>query len=110
LKTRALLAIADDRTNRLPQAIGECEKILAVLPEQYSTNLLLGRDLVLSGKPEDALPRLMKAAAIRPQAPQPHLSLADAYDKLGRKEDAERERDVAKRLAENGPVPGPSEP
>jgi Flp pilus assembly protein TadD len=52
----------------------------------------------------------MKAAAIRPQAPQPHLSLADAYDKLGRKEDAERERDVAKRLAENGPVPGPSEP
>ncbi len=109
-KTRIMLAISDDRTNRLPQAIAECEKVLAVLPDQYGTTLLLGRDLVRAGKPEDALPKLMKAASLRPQAPQPHLSLADAYDKLGRNEDAERERGMGKRLAENGPMQGPSEP
>jgi len=109
-KTHLMLAISDDRTNRLPQAVKECEAVLAVLPEQYGTNLLLGRDLVLLGKPEDALPRLMKAASIRPRAPEPHSVLSEAYAKLGRNEDAERERDAAKRLAENGPVPGPSEP
>jgi tetratricopeptide (TPR) repeat protein len=110
LKSHILLSIADSRTNRLPQAIKECEAVLAVLPEEYGANLLLGRDLVLSGKPEDALPRLMKAASLRPGAPDPHMVLADAYDKLGRNEDAERERSAGKRLAENGPMQGPSEP
>jgi arylsulfatase A-like enzyme/Tfp pilus assembly protein PilF len=109
LKTHIFLGIADSRTNRLPQAIKECEAVLAVLPEQYGANLLLGRDLILAGKPEDALPRLMKAASIRPQAPQPHLFLADAYDKLGRNDDAERERAVGKHLADNGPMQGPSD-
>jgi len=109
-KTRIFLAIADSRTNRLPQAIGECEKVLAVMPEQYGTNLLLGRDLIRSENPEAALPRLMKAASLRPGAPDPHLSLADAYAKLGRNDDAERERTVARHLTENGPMPGPTEP
>jgi arylsulfatase A-like enzyme len=110
LKTHIFLGIADSRTNRLPQAIKECEKVLAVLPEQYGANLLLGRDLIRSGNPEAALPRLMKAASLRPGAPEPHLSLADAYAKLGRNDDAARERGVGKRLAENGAVPGPIEP
>jgi len=109
-KTHMLLEVAYSRTNRLTQAIGECEKVLAVLPEQYGTNLLLGRDLIRSGNPEAALPRLAKAASLRPGAPDPHFSLADAYAKLGRNDDAERERDVGKRLALNGPVPGPREP
>jgi arylsulfatase A-like enzyme/Tfp pilus assembly protein PilF len=109
-KTHIYLAIAYSRTDRLPQAISECEKVLAVLPEQYGTNLLLGRDLIRSGNPEAAIPRLMKAASLRPGAPDPHLSLADAYAKLGRNDDAERERGVGKRLAENGAVPGPIEP
>ncbi len=101
-----LREIIYDRTNRLPEAIKECEKVLAVLPEQYGTNLLLGRVLIRSGNPEAALPRLMKAALLRPQAPDPHISLADAYAKLGRNDEAQRERDVGQRLAENGPVPG----
>jgi arylsulfatase A-like enzyme/Flp pilus assembly protein TadD len=100
-----LLEVAYNRTNRLPQAIKECEKVLAILPEQYGTNLILGRVLIRSGKPEDALPRLLKAASLRPQAPEPHLSLAEAYDKLGRNGDAERERAVGERLAENRPRP-----
>ena len=52
----------------------------------------------------------MKAASIRPRSPGPHWVLSEAYDKLGRNEDAQRERDEARRLAENGPMPGPSEP
>jgi arylsulfatase A-like enzyme/Flp pilus assembly protein TadD len=105
-KAKFLLAMAYSRTDRLPQAISECEKVLAVLPEQYGANLLLGRVLLRSGDAEAALPRLMKAASLRPGAPEPHLSLADAYAKLGRNDDAERERNVGKRLAETRPGPG----
>jgi arylsulfatase A-like enzyme/Flp pilus assembly protein TadD len=104
-----LLEVAYARTDRLPEAIKECEKVLAVLPEQYGTNLLLGRVLIRSGKPEDALPRLMKAASLRPMAPEPHLSLSDAYAKLGQNDDAKRERDVGKRLALNRRGPGGAE-
>ncbi len=100
-KTRMVLALAYSRTNRLPQAIIECEKVLAVVPEQYGTNLLLGRVLLRSGKAEAALPKLMKAASLRPQAPEPHLSLAEAYDMLGRNDDAEREQAMGERLADN---------
>jgi arylsulfatase A-like enzyme/tetratricopeptide (TPR) repeat protein len=106
-KSHMLLGIAYSRLDRLPEAIKECESVLAVLPEQYGTNFLLGRNLVLTGDAQAALPRLMKAASLRPQAPEPHEALADAYAKLGRNDDAERERNIAKRLAENGPGRGP---
>jgi arylsulfatase A-like enzyme/Flp pilus assembly protein TadD len=109
-KTHIFLAISYSRTNRLLPAIAECQKVLAVMPEQYGTNLLLGRDLVLLGNPEPALPPLTKAASIRPRASEPHLVLADAYEKLGRNADAERERALGNRLAVNGPTPGPIEP
>ncbi len=105
-KTQMLLAMAYSRTNRLPQSITESEKVLAVLPEQFGINLLLGRVQLRSGNAEAALSPLTKAASLRPQSPEPHMSLADAYAKLGRNEDAERERAVAKRLAESRPGPG----
>jgi len=58
---------------------------------------------VLSKHPEAALSSLEKAAALRPERPEPHMLLADAYVQLGRKTDAARERDGAKRLEQ---VPG----
>ena len=109
-KTHVLLSVADSRTDRLPQAIKECEAVLSVVPEEYGANMLLGRDLVLSGNPDAALPRLMKAASIRPSAPAPHLLLADAYTKLGRNDDAERERSEAESLELKGPMSAPNEP
>jgi arylsulfatase A-like enzyme/predicted Zn-dependent protease len=108
LKTHIFLEIAYARTNRLPQAIKECETVLATLPEQYGTNLILGRVLMRSGDAEGAVPRLLKAASLRPQSPEPHVTLVDVYAKLGRNEDAEKERNIVKRLTENGP--GSSEP
>ena len=54
--------------------------------------------LELTGKPAAALPRLKKAAALEPKAPEPHMFLAEAYVQLGRKTDAARERAAAKRL------------
>jgi arylsulfatase A-like enzyme/Flp pilus assembly protein TadD len=113
LKTHIFLEIAYARTNRLQKAIKECEIVLAVLPEQYGTNLILGRVLMRSGDAEGALPRLLKAASLRPQSADPHVTLIDAYAKLGRNDDAERERNLVKGLTENGPglsEPEPNEP
>lgn len=94
-----LLATAYSRTDRMPDAIKECGKVLEVSPDNYGANLLLGRVLVLSGDPAAALPKLKKAAALQPKAPEPHLALSNAYLKLGRDADAAREHVEAKRLA-----------
>ena len=93
-----LLQMAYAQTDRMPEAIKECEKVLEFDPDQYGTNLLLGRLLELTGKPAASLPRLKKAAAVNPKAPEPHMFLAEAYFQLGRKTDAARERAAAKRL------------
>jgi predicted Zn-dependent protease len=85
----------------MPDAVKQCEKVLEFDPNHYPTNLMLGRILLLSGDAEAALPKLTEAAALQPNAPEPHMLLADAYDRLGRKADAARERAEAKRLAAN---------
>jgi predicted Zn-dependent protease len=105
-----MLETAYARAGRIPEAIKECEKVLESDPHDYGSNLLLGQVLVRAGDSAAAVPRLREAASLRPGAPEPHLSLADAYAKLGRNNDAQRERAVGKRLAVNQSVPGPSEP
>ncbi len=103
-EAHVMLEMAYAQTGRIPEAIEECERVLESDPDDYGTNLLLGRILVGKGDPATALPRLKKAAALEPKAPEPHKLLAEAYDKLGRKVAAERERAVGKRLAANTPV------
>jgi arylsulfatase A-like enzyme/Flp pilus assembly protein TadD len=93
-----MLETAYAQAGRIPEAIEECKKVLESDPDDYGSNLLLGRLLLRSGDPASALPRLKKAASLQPAAPDPHLSLADAYAKLGRNDDAVRERAEAKRL------------
>ena len=95
-----LLEIVYARANR-PETISECEKVLKIIPEQYGTYLILGRYLAKSGDPEAALPKLEKAAALRPQRAEPHVALAEVYDQLGRKEDAAQERTKADRLKQS---------
>jgi len=95
-----LLEIVYARANR-PETISECEKVLKIIPEQYGTYLILGRYLAKSGDPEAALPKLEKAAALRPQRAEPHIALAEVYDQLGRKEDAAQERTKADRLKQS---------
>ncbi|MGA7851043.1 MAG: sulfatase-like hydrolase/transferase [Terriglobales bacterium] len=97
-----MLEMAYAQTGRMPEAIKECEKVLESDPDDYGTNLLLGQVLVRSGNPAAALPRLKKAASLQPRAPEPHLALADAYTKLGRNDDAARERAIAERLGASG--------
>jgi cytochrome c-type biogenesis protein CcmH/NrfG len=86
------------RTNRATDVIRECKIVLQFFPDHYPSYLLLGRFLALSGDTDGARQALKKAAALEPKAPDPHLLMADVYDRMGRKADAARERDEAKRL------------
>ena len=97
-RARLMLATAYLQTDRTQDAVKQCEKVLEFDPNHYPTNLMLGRILLLSGDAEAALPKLENAAALQPNAPEPHVLLTDAYDRLGRKTDATRERAEAKRL------------
>jgi arylsulfatase A-like enzyme/Flp pilus assembly protein TadD len=94
-----MLETADVQAGRIPEAIKECEKVLESDPNDYGTNLLLGRVLVSTGDPRAALPKLKKAAALEPKAPEPHKFLAEAYTQLGQRTDVAREQAAVKRLS-----------
>jgi predicted Zn-dependent protease len=100
LDAQVFLEIAYARANRVPETIKQCQKVLEILPEHYGSYLALGRFLAKSGDPAAAVPKLEKAAALRPQASEPHASLAEVYHQLGRKEDAARESAEAQRLGQ----------
>ncbi len=109
-----LLEIAYSGLNRVPDTIRECQMVLSFAPDHAPSYFLLGKFLAQSGDYDGAIPNLKKAAALEPNQPDPHASLADVYEHLGRKSDAARERAEAKRLATaRGPMPpgeGKSEP
>src|SRR5579875_1445922 len=63
--------------------------------------LNLGRLLTQMGKPEQALPSLLKGEQINPQLPEIHYELAKAYVRLGKLHDSEAELKTAIRLRPN---------
>ncbi len=92
------LIVAYARTNRAPDGIRECRTVLQSIPDNFGANLNLGRFLLQSGDLEGAIPPLQKAATVRPDRPGPHIYLSDVYARLGREEDAKREKAEADRL------------
>ncbi len=99
VEAHVLLEVAYARTHQGPETIRECRKVLEFLPEHFQSHLILGRFLATAGDLNSAMAELKKAAALKPDAPGPHTTLADIYDRLGRKMDAERERSEGQRLA-----------
>jgi Flp pilus assembly protein TadD len=67
-------------------------------PEQYDTHLILAQSLAATGAFDQAVSTPEKAIALRPIDPQPHVQLASIYEKLGRLDDATRERQEGTRL------------
>jgi len=98
LDAHSFLELAYSRTNRVAEAIRECQVVLQYAPNDYGSYLILGQSLALSGDPMAGEATLRKAAAIEPEDPAPHAWLADIYDQLGQKADADRERAQADRL------------
>lgn len=92
------LASVYARTDRVSQAVDELRTALALDDKHPRANLLLGRILALQGKAAEGLPYLEQAVALQPDLGEAHSFLADAYTRLGRTSDAERERVKASQL------------
>jgi arylsulfatase A-like enzyme/tetratricopeptide (TPR) repeat protein len=95
---RYSLASIYARTERPEEAAKNLLVVLQGEPDHYRANLLLGRMLFLNGTFAEALPYLEKAAAVQTDSVEAHSFLADEYEKLGRADDAARERAEAARL------------
>jgi arylsulfatase A-like enzyme len=109
VRAHSYLEMAYARTNRLEDSIRECKTVLGYAPRDYESYMLLGYSLPRTGDMQGGVEALKKAAALQPAVPTAHVWLADLYDQMGRKADAERERAEAKRLSE-GPAPGAGPP
>lgn len=98
LDAHTYLIILYGKANRPLDEARECRAVLHYVPNNFGATWHLGRSLAKSGDLEGAIPNLQKAASLRPTAPAPHIDLADVYARLGRQEDAKRERVEAERL------------
>lgn len=97
------LAAVHTRLKQVPEAIREYEKTLELDPDHFQGNLRYGRLLSMQGHPEAALPKLIRAANIDPNSAEAHAYLADAYQQLGKAQEAERERAKADQLKTEPP-------
>ncbi|MGC1788919.1 MAG: tetratricopeptide repeat protein [Terriglobales bacterium] len=97
------LALVHGRLKQVPEAAKEYEKALDLDPNHFQANLRYGRLLYLEGHAEAALPKLTRAEKIDPESAEAHAFLADAYQRLGQKENAERERAQAAQLKAHPP-------
>jgi tetratricopeptide (TPR) repeat protein len=103
------LIVLYGKANRPQDVSKECQTVLHYIPDNFGANLNLGRSLSKLGDLEGAIPPLQKAAALLPDRPVPHVLLSGIYSRLGREEDAKRERAEAERLGAvpNGPAGAP---
>jgi arylsulfatase A-like enzyme/cytochrome c-type biogenesis protein CcmH/NrfG len=98
VEAHSFLELAYAQTNRLPDAIKECEIVLKFEPDDYGSFLILGQSQARMGDPKTGIATLKKAASLEPGASLTHVWLAEIYDQLGQKPDADRERTEADRL------------
>jgi arylsulfatase A-like enzyme/Tfp pilus assembly protein PilF len=83
------------RINRFADAKKELEAALRLKPAFYAANLMLGQIYVSVEKnAAAALPYLQKAEKAQPDSADAHGLLAQAYGMMGRKIDAEREKEL----------------
>jgi tetratricopeptide (TPR) repeat protein len=79
-------------------ALEYAERAVQVSPGDYSTHIILGRVVLARDDPKGAAPELEQAVKLAPGSADARFSLASAYSRLGRKEDAARELAEFKRL------------
>jgi len=96
----ALVSLANIylKRDQAPEARRYAEKAVKAAPDDFATHVTLGRVLRESDDDAGAVRELEIAVRLAPASPESHFELATAYAKLGRKEDAAREREEFSRL------------
>jgi tetratricopeptide (TPR) repeat protein len=67
----------------------------------------LGQSLISTKKFSEAIPPLENAVKLEPQNPATHYSLATAYSRTGRKQDAEKEFTIHRQMTQKEPQDAP---
>ena len=94
-----LLGELAHKANQLPQAIDHYTRATKISPSLAEPWFGLGSSLLDSDRAADAVPPLETAAKLAPDNPTIHMTLAHAYQELGRKDDAAREFALQKTAA-----------
>lgn len=102
LHARAILLRPSPEDPAADDALAESllKKALIIKEDQADTHLLLGMVFERQKKMEGATGEFKRSAALNPADPAPHFRLARIYDRLGRKEDALRERALHEKLSQ----------
>jgi tetratricopeptide (TPR) repeat protein len=83
---------------RFPEASLYLERATTIRPGDLTARKLLASLRLQTGKVEEAVGMLEALAKDAPDAIEVHVQLATAYNRLGRKDDAQRERAIVDRL------------
>jgi len=95
------LAAAYSRLGRADDAKRELRKAIALQPDDYESNLILGK-LLAESDAATAIPYLLTAAKAQPTAPEPHILLFQVYTAMGQADKAAKEQQQAERLQNEG--------
>ncbi len=101
----AMLAWAYGIQGNYADALPVARNAVAEDPALAMGQLVLGRAMVETGDTAGGLPHLEKVLQLEPGNLEAHLTLAKAYSKLGRKDDARRERLLCLDLSGEGTKP-----
>ena len=94
----------------LPEAVKHFSKATELESNFADAYLGLGLSLLAQKNYAEAVAPLEKAVKLQPANPAGHYSLATAYARTGRKEDAEREFALQQQAAQNAGGPGAQKP
>lgn len=92
------LAAVHLRLKRVPEATTEFDRALELDANHFLANLKYGEMLLFEGKAAEALPKLNRAVKADPKSAEAHASLGRAYEALGQKQNAARERAKAAQI------------
>lgn len=81
-------------------ALPLAEKSVALAPQLYAARNVFGRILLEVGQVERAIEQLQEGVRLAPASPEMHFALARAYMRAGRKQEADRENEIFKKLQE----------
>ena len=106
----AMLQIAFEyrKRNEYEAALPLAEKAVQLAPKMYQGRNILGRVLLELGQVDRSIKELEEGIRLAPTSPEMHFALARAYTRAGRKEDADREREIFKQLEKQSQQQGGS--
>jgi tetratricopeptide (TPR) repeat protein len=92
------MAFEYHKRNDYDTALPLAEKSVKLAPKMFQARNILGRVLLDLGQVDRSITELEAGAKLAPSSPEMHYALSRAYTRAGRKEDADRERDIFKEL------------